>query len=124
MLLSREQSAVNLIAAWQHGEIRIGDSWIGGHTIVSPNAIIRDWPVTTPLALSVDDLATALALEPEILIVGTGARLIMPDIDLMGALASRGIGVEIMDTAAACRTYNVLAHELRRVVASLFAPGS
>jgi uncharacterized protein len=122
MLLSKESSAVNLIGAWKDGAVRIGDDWISGHTVVSPNAIIREWCVNTPDALALVDLEAALELEPEILIIGTGRRLVIPRTDLMGPLGARGIGVEIMDTPAACRTYNVLAHEWRRVVAALFEP--
>ena len=56
------------------------------------------------------------------MLLGTGATLVWPDEDLMAALAARGVGLEIMSTAAACRTYNVLVHERRRVVAASVQP--
>jgi uncharacterized protein len=124
MLISKESSNVNLIGAWKDDEIRIGEEWIGGHVIVSPNAIIRDWTVDSPAALAVTDLESALALQPEIVIIGTGTTLVIPTSDIVGSLGRRGIGVEVMNTPAACRTYNVLAHELRRVVAALFEPAT
>ncbi len=123
MLLSKENSSVNLIAAWKKGGILVGEEWLLGHVIISPETIIRDWGVDTPAALAVDHLESAVALRPEIILVGTGAQLVLPEENLMRLLGERGIGVEIMDTPAACRTYNVLAHEYRRVVAALFAPG-
>lgn len=123
MLLSRETTSVNLIAAWRNGAILVGEDWLHGHVIISPETIIRDWAVDTPTSLAVDELEPAVVLQPEILLVGTGARLELPEANLMQLLAERGIGLEIMDTPAACRTYNVLAHEHRRVVAALFRPG-
>jgi len=122
VLLSRESSKVNLISAWREGAVRVGDDWISGHTVVSPNAIIREWAVNTPAELTLAGLDAALALEPEILLIGTGRTLVMPHADLAGPLGARGIGIELMDTPAACRTYNVLAHEWRRVVVALFSP--
>ena len=62
----------------------------------------------------------ALELEPEILLIGTGTGYMLSDMRLIGELAHSGIGAEIMDTAAACRTYNVLVHEQRAVVAALY----
>ena len=59
---------------------------------------------------------------PEIVLLGTGAEVLLPDLDLMAALAARAIGLEIMSTPAACRTFNVLVHERRRVVAALVNP--
>jgi len=123
MLLSRENTSVNLIVAWRSGAIRVGESWLPGHTIVSPEAIISGWAVDTPAMLRVEDLEPAITLQPEVLLLGTGARLVLPVANLMQLLGERGIGLEIMDTPAACRTYNVLAHERRRVVAALFEPG-
>jgi uncharacterized protein len=122
MLLSKENSNVNVIAAWKQGAIRVGEEWLLGHVIISPEAIIRDWGVDSPGALAVEDLEPAIAMRPEIILVGTGGRLVLPELNLMQLLGERGIGVEIMDTPAACRTYNVLAHEYRRVVAALFEP--
>ena len=61
------------------------------------------------------------ALEPELILVGTGARQIFPAPAFAAQFLRAGIGVEIMDTGAACRTYNVLVAEQRRVVALLLA---
>lgn len=123
MLLSKENSGVNVVGAWKKGAIRIAEEWLQGHIIISPETIIRNWAVDTPAALEVDHLESAIALRPEIILVGTGGRLVLPKANLMQLLGERGIGLEIMDTPAACRTYNVLAHEYRRVVAALFEPG-
>ena len=84
---------------------------------------MHDWAVSDPENLELADLATAMALEPDVIIVGTGASLTLPQTDLMSEVAAHGIGLEIMDTPAACRTYNVLVHERRAVVAALFLTG-
>ena len=119
---TRETADANLVRAWQRGGLRIGDEWLRGHLIVAADRIVRDWPVSDPEALQPDDLKAALATDPDIIILGTGSTLRRPAADLMGLMAERGVGVEIMDTPAACRTYNVLLHEGRSVVAALFIP--
>jgi uncharacterized protein len=58
-------------------------------------------------------------LEPEIVLLGTGGRQRFPRPSLLRSLLARGVGVEIMDTAAACRTYNIIMLEGRRVAAAL-----
>ena len=119
---TRETADANLVRAWRRGGLRIGDEWLRSHVVVSADRIVRDWPVSNPEDLQPGDLEPALAADPDIIILGTGEALRRPAADLMGLMAERGIGVEIMDTPAACRTYNVLLHEGRSVVAALFIP--
>jgi uncharacterized protein len=118
--LSRETTTANLIRAWETGRVLVGERWISGNLIVSAEHIVGDWPAVDPRALDLDVLAAAIELEPEIILVGTGEVTVLPDLELMAALAERHIGIETMTTPAACRTYNVLVHERRRVVAALF----
>lgn len=122
MQITRENTAANLIRAYEPGRIRVGDRWLNGNVIVAPDQLIEDWRATEPSGLVLADLEPVLALQPEIVLVGTGEETLLPDVDLVAALAARAIGIEIMSTAAACRTYNVLTHERRRVVAALFNP--
>ena len=102
--------------------MRIGEDWIRTHFIVSAAGIVRDWQPPTPEDLGPADLEPALASDPDIIILGTGELQLRPKLDLMGLMAERGVGLEIMSTPAACRTYNVLLHEGRAVVAALFMP--
>ena len=122
MKLTLETSDVNLISAWEPDAVRVGEEWLRGHLIVSAQHILLDWTVTTPETLCAQDLQPAIDLAPEIILLGTGNRLTLPDAQLMTELAAQGVGLEIMDTPAACRTYNVLVHEHRDVVAALFIP--
>jgi len=121
MQLSRDSAAAHLIRAWEPGRIRIMERWLTGNVIVGAEHIIEGWAVAaTATSLTLDDLAPALALEPTIVLLGTGTERFLPDIELMAALAERSVGLEIMSTPAACRTFNVLLQEQRRVVAALF----
>lgn len=99
--------------------IRVGELVITRSVILSATEVVTEWPVEDPEALSLEALQPALRLAPEVLILGTGPSIRFPDAALFAALAGRGIGLEVMDTAAACRTYNVLASEDRPVVAAL-----
>jgi uncharacterized protein len=119
MQITREASSSNLIRAVEHGRIRIGEQWWTGNLIVTADEIVSDWTLTEPGRITIDDLAPALRFEPELVVVGAGTEPRPPDIDLMAELAARSIGLEFMLTPAACRTFNVLIHEGRRVTAAL-----
>lgn len=119
--LDRHPTA-NLVTHVGPEGIRVGERRISRSVIFSAGKLIEDWPVNTIDALDEGSLAPALALDPEILILGTGERIRFPSSALSAALGGRGIGLEVMDTAAACRTYNVLVNEDRPVVAALIFP--
>jgi uncharacterized protein len=92
--------------------------------IVSPRALIEDWPVADVTALAPEDLQPLFDLEPELVLLGSGGAQAFPPQAAMAACLSRGIGLETMTNAAAARTFNVLASEGRRVVAGfVIAPG-
>lgn len=110
---------LNVIAGYGAEGVRVGSRLLSASCVVSPDRIIENWPATAVERLQPDDLAAVVALEPEIVLLGTGASIAFPAPAVGEALARRGIGLEVMDTAAACRTYNVLAHEGRNVAAAL-----
>jgi|SRR5690606_4299196 uncharacterized protein len=85
--------------------------------VVAPDALVEDWPVRDARAMTPDDLAPLLALQPELVLLGTGARQAFPPAAVLAACLQRGIGIEVMANDAAARTYSVLAGEGRRVVA-------
>ena len=122
MEIAREQAEPNVVRAWEPGRVRIGARWIEGHVIVSADRVITDWAVTSVDAIGLDALRRALELDPEIILVGTGRDVLLPNVGLMRSLAERAIGLETMTTPAACRTFNVLLNEHRRVVVALFNP--
>lgn len=108
-----------LIRAYGPGQVTVNEDVLTRSLVISSEHLIRDWPPQCLAELTADHLATAIAHKPEILIIGTGAQLRFPHASLIAQLQAQGIGVEIMDTPAACRTYNVLVSEQRRVTAAL-----
>ncbi len=78
------------------------------------------WSPPAPSQLRVEHFREILALKPEIVILGTGKRLIFPPAAVMQPFAEHRIGLEVMDTGAACRTYNLVLSEGRSVCAALF----
>ena len=87
--------------------------------IITPRRLVRDWAPQRFEDLTGDDFQVVMELQPEIVLFGSGGTLRWPDGALTAPLMARGIGVEVMDTAAACRTYNVLTADQRQVAAAL-----
>ncbi len=87
--------------------------------VVSAQDAPEPWPVISMSELLIAHVETLLARQPEVVLIGTGPKQVFPDMQLLASLYERGIGVEVMDTAAACRTFNIIAGEGRRVVAGL-----
>lgn len=108
-----------LIRAYAAGRITVNEDALTRSLIVSAEQLIRDWEPQQFEELTAVHLQTVIELRPEILLLGTGARLRFPHPSLLAELHNHGIGIEVMDTAAACRTYNILVSEGRRVAAAL-----
>jgi uncharacterized protein len=87
-----------------------------------PDRIVEDWRVQNFESLTPEDIGELALLKPELVLFGTGEHLRFPDPKLLARLAAIRIGAEVMDTRAACRTYNILAEEGRNVAAALIIP--
>lgn len=87
-----------------------------------PGQPMQAWPVAAGESLKPQHFSTVIEHQPELVILGTGADLQLPDPEVYGALLSREIGLEAMTTIAACRTYNLLAQDGRNVAACLILP--
>jgi uncharacterized protein len=111
--------SANIIRAYTPAGFRIGQRECAGSVIVSAGTLIENWPPRDIAELEVADLESAFALEPEVLLIGTGARQVFPRREVLAALHQSKIGFEVMNTGAACRTYNVMLAEGRAVVAAL-----
>lgn len=112
-------SATYQIRAFKIGSIQVNETVYTNSLIVAPDKLITDWRPQQVSELKQEDFTAVLTLKPAIFIIGTGATLTFPPIELYGELINHGIGVEVMDTSAACRTYNVLSAEGRNVMAAL-----
>jgi uncharacterized protein len=111
-------AAVNLITAYGNGEICLRERTLRGNVILTPDQIVEDWAVGSIDALDIPALEPVLALAPDLIVLGTGQQLRFPPRGLRAQVHARGVGFEVMDTPAACRTYNVLVLEGRKVVAA------
>jgi len=109
----------HLILHYDPSRILIGGRAYTQGLIVSPEHIQPGWGPASATELTAEHFAALAALDPRVLIIGTGERQIFPDPNAYRALLRRGLGVDIMDTGAACRTYNTLVSEGRKVVAGL-----
>ena len=109
----------NIFKAHGVGYVLVNDQRFQQPLIVTSDNIITDWPASSFAALTEADFAHFLALKPEVLILGTGQQHLFAHPKLFQALTAEGIGVECMSTPAACRTYNILMEEERRVVAAI-----
>jgi len=110
----------NLIRGYSADEIRIGEQRITGSCIVSADQLITAWEPQRFDELEPVHLETVLALAPELVLLGTGAMQRFASAAVRAFMSQRGVGLEAMQLGAACRTFNVLLQEERRVAAALF----
>ena len=111
--------AANVIAAVGADWIRIGETEYRQNLIVTPDAVQLDWAPAGFAALTEAAFAALLQHKPELVLLGTGATQKFPHPRLFQALTHARVGVEVMNTRAACRTFNILIAEDRRAVAAL-----
>ncbi|HTM28074.1 MAG TPA: Mth938-like domain-containing protein [Rhodanobacter sp.] len=90
--------------------------------LLAPDRAVENWPVTAAGALEASHVDALMELQPELVILGTGERQVFPAAAFMAGFLRKGVGIEVMDNAAAARTYNLLAGEGRRVVAGFILP--
>jgi uncharacterized protein len=110
---------VNLIRSYSVHEVRVGDHILRRSCIISPDAVVPDWRPSTVDDLLADDLAPLFAVKPELVLLGTGGAHRFAPAVVRGAFVKAGVALETMDLGAACRTFNVLVQEERRVCAAL-----
>ena len=110
------------ITAYGNGGFRFADMSHKGSILCLPSGV-WGWEATRADALKVEDFARPLAelSAPAVLLFGSGATQVWPDEDIIRAFANAGLGLEVMSTGAAARTYNVLLAEGRTVAAALLA---
>lgn len=106
------------------GAVTVVDRELTTSLLLAPDRIVENWSVTTPAGFDVAAADAIAELEPEVVLLGTGETQVFPPREALAALLRRRIGVEVMTNAAACRTYNLLAGEGRRVVAAIMLPAA
>ncbi len=108
-----------VIQAYEDNSVQIDNKFYNTSLILSPQKLQSPWRPGSIESLSSEDFQPVLALNPEIVILGTGKKLVFPATEILLSVYQKGLGIEIMDTAAACRTYNILVSENRKVAAAL-----
>lgn len=103
--------------------VRVNQQLLTRSFVLAPFQLVEDWRPASVDELTPDDLQAVLELKPSVVILGTGLRQRFPSPAVMATVLQRGFGMEVMDSAAAARTFNVLATEGRAVVAAFLVPG-
>ncbi len=112
-------AGLNLFTAYGDDHVAVNHQKYEKNLVVMPEKLLENWSTATIGNVSEADMQQLLALDVEVILLGTGKRLRFPPPTLMRPFAASGIGLEIMDLQAACRTYNILATEGRKVAAAL-----
>jgi uncharacterized protein len=119
MKLHSEQRTGNFIESVSGTGVMLNGRLLCGNVIIAPDSVIENWLPDSTGMPSLADFRQALDLDPEVILFGTGASHRYPGNHLVTAIMAQGIGFEVMATPAACRTFNVLLAEDRRVIAAL-----
>jgi uncharacterized protein len=106
------------------GYVTVVDRNIEASFLLAPDRMIEQWPAVDAATLTPDLATPFFDLQPELVLLGTGERQRFPPVDFLAAFLRRGVGIEVMDNAAAARTYDLLAGEGRRVVVGFILPGA
>lgn len=120
MKMHLDTSSNNLVTDYGVDFISINGVRYEQSIVVNTTSLSSDtWTTDSVLDLTIDDFDTILQSKPELIILGTGKKHLFPEPKLMAEVFDRGCALEIMNTSAACRTYNVLVSEYRKVTAVL-----
>ncbi len=109
----------NAVTAYGLGFVAINRVRYERSLVVLPHRLVEGWNVSAAQGLSMEAVAFLATLGAEIVLIGTGETLRFPPLSTLRPLVDAGIGFEVMDTNAACRTYNILMAEDRKVAAAL-----
>ena len=115
-----DNSGLNIFSGYGDGYVAVNQVRYTDSMIVLPEQIVEHWPVSSINQLEMENFDPLLAVQPEIILLGTGMSLQFPNASLIKKILARGIGFETMDTQAVCRTYNILSSEGRHVAAAIF----
>jgi uncharacterized protein len=118
-LHAHQDATLNTLTAYGPGWLEINARRYGHAVLVMPESPVAPWPPARFEDLAPEHFEAIAAMAPEVVLLGTGAAQRFPAPRALATLTRARIGVEAMDTGAACRTYNILMSEGRRVLAAL-----
>ena len=108
-----------VITAYDDNSVSINGKSFTQSLVVASTRLNENWNIADIKLLTSSHIEEILSFRPELVIIGTGNRLVFPEIEIYSGIIKHGIGVDFMDTGAACRTYNVLLSEGRRIALAL-----
>jgi len=108
-----------VITAYDDNSVSINGKTFSQSLVVASTRLHEHWGIADIELLTSSHINLVLSLQPELIIIGTGNNLVFPAVEIYSGIIEHGIGVDFMDTGAACRTYNILMSEGRDVVAGL-----
>jgi uncharacterized protein len=108
-----------VITAYDSNSITINGKMFSQSLVVANTQLDENWDIASIELLTPGHIDLVLSFKPELILIGTGNKLTFPAVETYAGIIERGIGVDFMDTGAACRTYNILMSEGRDVVAGL-----
>ncbi|MBD3755330.1 MAG: Mth938-like domain-containing protein [Gammaproteobacteria bacterium] len=117
-------SNVYVVKHYEPGEVKINDRRLQKSCFLNQKELVENWPCEHIDALTTEHLDALLALNPEVILLGTGEIQVFPAPQLFAYCSAKGVGLEVMHNLAACRTYNVLTTEDREVVLALIMSGA
>jgi len=109
----------NVIRAFTETTIDVNNMSYSRSLVVGNNLLLDDWGISHIEEMTQENWLTLLKHKPEVILIGTGTSLVFPHPSSYACAIAAGVGVEFMDSAAACRTYNVLVSEDRSVIAGI-----
>ena len=105
------------ISAYTSDDVTVNEKQYQESLILSPNTLITPSPINAVGDLNELTMQAILDLSPDVVLLGTGEKQIFPEPKIFALLGEKGIGLEVMNTGALCRTFNILVAEDRDVVA-------
>ena len=118
-LQSDPHSGANTITGYGDGYVEINQTPYAHAVLLSSDGAISAWPAQSFDSLEASHFTQMVELKPELILIGTGSKQRFPKPELLKSLILAKIGFEIMDSQAACRTYNILVGEGRQVLLAL-----
>ena len=125
MAMNLTQDAINadfMITGYRSDCILVNRERYDQSLVVCPDKLITPWKVTSMDQLNEENVTAIFKLKPEIVLLGTGERLILPAPKILALFARCNVGLETMNTSAACRTYGILLAEGRKAAAAIIFP--
>ena len=114
------EESTTIIHSYQEDYLVINQTKYDCHCLLHHSGLIKPWDVNEVSQLLISDFDAILNCQPDVVILGTGKQLKFPENTLRHAFAKFNVGLEVMDTGAACRTYNILLSEGRNVAAAIY----